>query len=102
MTGIDHLRGGQPLSTQRSSQHKAPASGTHTQHSTSARQGDAVSLSEQGRNVGQLHQQLAAEPSFDSAKVAAIKEAIANGAYAIDAEKLADNLIKFEDELRGL
>jgi negative regulator of flagellin synthesis FlgM len=44
---------------------------------------------------------MAATPSFDTAKVAAIKEAIANGSYIVDAEKLADNMIKFEKELGG-
>ncbi|GAL33144.1 negative regulator of flagellin synthesis FlgM [Vibrio maritimus] len=49
-----------------------------------------------------MHQQMASQPSFDSAKVAAIKDAIANGSYTVDAEKLADNMMKFEDELGGL
>ena len=40
-------------------------------------------------------------PSFDSAKVAAIKDAIANGSYVVDPEKLADSMIKFENELGG-
>ncbi|EJH68768.1 negative regulator of flagellin synthesis FlgM [Vibrio cholerae HC-51A1] len=44
---------------------------------------------------------MASRPSFDSAKVAAIKEAIANGSYVVDPEKLADNMIKFEKELGG-
>ena len=52
--------------------------------------------------IGQLHQDMAANPSFDSVKVAAIKEAIANGSYTVDPEKLADNMIKFENELKGL
>ncbi|MFA0709203.1 flagellar biosynthesis anti-sigma factor FlgM, partial [Vibrio sp. 10N.222.48.A3] len=52
--------------------------------------------------IGQLHQEMAAQPSFDSVKVAAIKEAIANGSYTVDPEKLADNMMKFENELKGL
>ncbi|EKM25332.1 flagellar biosynthesis anti-sigma factor FlgM [Vibrio sp. HENC-03] len=44
---------------------------------------------------------MAASPAYDSAKVAAIKEAIANGSYKVDPEKLADNMIKFENELQG-
>ncbi len=44
---------------------------------------------------------MAASPAYDSAKVAAIKEAIANGSYRVDPEKLADNMIKFENELQG-
>ena len=46
-------------------------------------------------------QDMVDEPAYDSAKVAAIKEAIANGSYKVDPEKLADNMIKFENELQG-
>ncbi len=52
-----------------------------------------------GKAMGKLQQDLASQPAFDSAKVAAIKEAIANGSYRVDPEKLADNIMKFEKEL---
>ena len=60
---------------------------------------DAVSLSHQGKAVSQLQKELASSPSYDSKKVAAIKEAIANGSYKVDPQKLADNMMKFENEL---
>ncbi|MGF1726694.1 flagellar biosynthesis anti-sigma factor FlgM [Photobacterium nomapromontoriensis] len=107
MASIDHLRSGQPLTSTRNNHSVATGSSTGSAKSAPNRVsessiGDSVSLSSQGKAVGQIHQQLAAEPSFDSAKVAAIKEAIANGAYVIDADKLASNMLKFEDELQGL
>jgi negative regulator of flagellin synthesis FlgM len=107
MASIDQLRSGHLMTTARSKQGNVSAStsgAAKNQQPTAVGSGqkDAVSLSSQGKAVGQLHQQLAAEPSFDSAKVAAIKEAISNGAYVVDAEKLASNMMKFEDELRGL
>ena len=49
-----------------------------------------------------MHNQMVSEPSFDRAKVAAIKEAIANGSYTVNPEKLADNMIKFEKELSDI
>lgn len=64
-------------------------------------QQDAVSLSQQGKAVSKLQQDMAASPAYDTAKVAAIKEAIANGSYKVDPEKLADNIIKFENELHS-
>ncbi|CAE6953325.1 COG2747 Negative regulator of flagellin synthesis (anti-sigma28 factor) [Vibrio sp. B1REV9] len=64
-------------------------------------QQDAVSLSQQGKAVSKLQQDMAASPAYDTAKVAAIKEAIANGSYKVDPEKLADNIIKFENELHN-
>jgi negative regulator of flagellin synthesis FlgM len=104
MASIDHLRNSQPMTTARNNQSKVTTSSSGSQPSAAPSLGrqDAVSLSSQGKAVGQIHQQLATEPSFDSAKVAAIKEAISSGAYVVDADKLASNMMKFEDELRGL
>lgn len=103
MASIDQLRSGQPMTTARSNQNNVSNSSSGAKPSVAPKgQHDAVSLSSQGKAVGQIHQQLAAEPSFDSAKVSAIKKAIASGAYVVDADKLASNMMKFEDELRGL
>ncbi|MGF1690325.1 flagellar biosynthesis anti-sigma factor FlgM [Photobacterium kagoshimensis] len=107
MANIDQLRGGQHIPTARSNQTKAGSASSDAPTATAAPSSprvnnDAVSLSAQGKAVGQIHQQLAAEPSFDSAKVAEIKQAIADGSYKVDAEKLASNMTKFEDELRGI
>ncbi|WP_318476886.1 flagellar biosynthesis anti-sigma factor FlgM [Photobacterium leiognathi] len=103
MANIDQLRGGQPLNTTRISQQKTSSDNqTSAAASVAKEQHDEVSLSSQGKAVGQIHQQLATEPSFDAEKVAEIKQAIANGSYTIDADKLAANMLKFEDELNGL
>ncbi|KJG14839.1 flagellar biosynthesis anti-sigma factor FlgM [Photobacterium iliopiscarium] len=102
MTNIDHLRGGQPLNTSRTANQTKTATTNTPQAAVVEPQHDAVSLSSQGKAVGKIHQQLAAETSFDATKVAEIKQAIANGSYTIDADKLASNMIKFEDELNGL
>ncbi|MGR5146747.1 flagellar biosynthesis anti-sigma factor FlgM [Photobacterium alginatilyticum] len=105
MASIDQLRSGHPMTTARSNHGNVSGStsgAAKSQQSVPNGPKDAVSLSSQGKAVGQIHQQLAAEPSFDSAKVAAIKDAISNGSYVVDADKLASNMMKFEDELRGL
>lgn len=103
MAGIDNIRSSHTMTTGRSA--------TRTESDSASRSGsvaeskgnqDSVSLSQQGKAIGQLHQEMASQPSFDSAKVAAIKEAIANGSYRVDPEKLADNMMKFENELGGL
>ncbi|NAW68521.1 flagellar biosynthesis anti-sigma factor FlgM [Vibrio sp. V27_P1S3P104] len=107
MAGIDNIRSGQSLTTTsrapaRSDTNSSSSSSTNTTSKTSvAPQQDAVSLSTQSKAMGEMHNEMAATPSFDSAKVAAIKEAIANGSYVVDPEKLADNMIKFEQELGG-
>ncbi|MFY2509373.1 flagellar biosynthesis anti-sigma factor FlgM [Vibrio pectenicida] len=104
MAGIDNIRSGQTVTTSTKStarnENNSSASSGSTSKSDVAQ--DSVSLSQQGKAVGEMHSQLASQPSFDKAKVAAIKEAIANGSYSVDPQKLADNMIKFEQELGGL
>lgn len=106
MAGIDNIRAGQSLNTTnrtnvRSSDanNSSPQSGAISRSSAAGQ--DAVSLSSQSKAIGEMHNEMASRPSFDNAKVAAIKEAIANGSYVVDADKLADNMIKFEKELGG-
>ncbi len=103
MAGIDNIRSGQMMTTNKS---RAPARNdsnaiSTTESNRAPAQQDAVSLSQQGKAVNKLQKEMAASPAYDSAKVAAIKEAIANGSYKVDPEKLADSMIKFENELQG-
>jgi negative regulator of flagellin synthesis FlgM len=103
MAGIDNIRTGQTMATGRSPSRTESKTAERSDSASEAKNSrDSVSLSQQGKAMGQLHQSMASEPSFDSAKVAAIKEAIANGSYQVDPEKLADNMIKYEKELGGL
>ncbi len=99
MAGIDNIRSGQMMSTTSRAPARKDSSATSASESQrTPTQQDAVSLSQQGKAVSKLQQDMAASPAYDSAKVAAIKEAIANGSYQVDAEKLADSMIKFENE----
>ncbi|RXJ72891.1 flagellar biosynthesis anti-sigma factor FlgM [Veronia nyctiphanis] len=103
---INHLRSGQQLDQTNNAQNKktqqsqSQASSTSVEKSGSHKP-DAVSISSESRAIGALNQQIASEGQFDAAKVAEIKAAIANGSYQIDADKLASNMLKFEDEFRG-
>ncbi|MEH0688364.1 flagellar biosynthesis anti-sigma factor FlgM [Vibrio cholerae] len=104
MAGIDNIRAGQTLTTSTRSPSRSETNATSSTSDSSSKSGvaqDSVSLSTQGKAVGEMHNQMASQPSFDKAKVAAIKEAIANGSYSVDPEKLADNMMKFEKELGG-
>ncbi|MEF1290813.1 flagellar biosynthesis anti-sigma factor FlgM [Vibrio sp. M260118] len=104
MAGIDNIRSGQTLSTTTHSSvrnESSPTSGSDSAKKSEVAQ-DAVSLSAQGKAVGEMHNQMVSQPSFDKAKVAAIKEAIANGSYTVDPDKLASNMMKFEKEFGGL
>ncbi|MDE1221128.1 flagellar biosynthesis anti-sigma factor FlgM [Vibrio aestuarianus] len=104
MAGIDNIRSGQTLTTTSRNPARSESNSSSSSSDTVSRSSqnqDAVSLSPQGKAAGEMHNKMVSQPSFDNAKVAAIKEAIANGSYKVDPEKLADNMIKFEKELGG-
>ncbi|PFG46092.1 FlgM family anti-sigma-28 factor [Vibrio sp. ES.051] len=102
MAGIDNIRSGQVMTTTNRTPARNDSNATSTTESKkSPAQQDAVSLSQQGKAVSKLQKDMADSPAYDSAKVAAIKEAITSGSYKVDPEKLADNMIKFENELQG-
>lgn len=58
----------------------------------------SVSLSEGAANMKSLTQSLAAEPSFDQAKVDRIKDLIAQGQYTIDPAKIAAKFATMEGQ----
>lgn len=60
---------------------------------------DAVSLSDLSAQMHALEARLTAEPSFDSARVEQMKDAIRSGDYKVNAEAVADGLI---DSVRQL
>lgn len=103
MAGIDNVRSNQLSTATQRSTNKTDVNSTSTQNENkatgpSSRQ-DSVSLSQQSKALNQMQQDLSSQPAFDKAKVASIKEAIANGSYRVDPEKLASNILKFENEL---
>lgn len=69
------------------------------QSSQPAQTGDTVELTSSARLLQRLDQTLATASEIDSAKVDAVKTAIANGEYEVDAEKIADALLRSDKAL---
>lgn len=55
--------------------------------------GDNVSLSSQAQTLGRLEQAVKSSGDVDEAKVAAVRQAIAEGRYSIDSEKIAERML---------
>lgn len=55
-----------------------------------------VQLSEEAQTMQRLATELRGGDGVDKARVAAIRDALANNTYRIDPEKIADKLIQFE------
>jgi negative regulator of flagellin synthesis FlgM len=70
--------------------------GTATSHAPSP---DTVTLTGSARALQKLGEAVAKTPVVNTAKVGAVKQAVASGTYQIDASRIADKLLQFE---RGL
>jgi negative regulator of flagellin synthesis FlgM len=81
------VKGGQASPAEGSS------SATSGQNKTGA---DEVQLSGQARALQQLADAVAEQPAFDAQRVVAIRDAIAEGRYHVDPERLAENFIDLE------
>ncbi len=60
---------------------------------------DNVSLSQEAKTLTRLEASINATPDVDSDRVAAIKQAIADGSFSIDAESIANRMLEQEDLL---
>ncbi len=61
--------------------------------------GDALSLSARAERMQAIESRLAQTPEVDQERVAAIKQAIAEGNYPVNAERMADNMLQLESLL---
>ncbi len=66
---------------------------------SAAAQGDRVSLTDSARQLQALENQVASQPVVDSQRVDAVRQAIADGSFDINADRIADKLISIEQAL---
>ena len=107
MTSINHLGRGQQVNTLASSQRKATSGAaetnkSNTDNTSSAAKKDAISLSEQGKSIGNLHKTVSNGPGMNSAKVAAIQQAISDGSYRVNPSQVAGKMVSLEGQRAGL
>jgi len=65
----------------------------------SVSKGDTVELTSSAKLLERLEKTLASLPDINSSRVAEVKAAIENGEYSIDADAIADAMIRFEQSL---
>ncbi len=66
----------------------------------SAQTADTVKLTSSARSLQKIEEAVAKAPVVNTSKVAAIKQSIASGTYQIDAGRVADKLLQFENGLK--
>jgi negative regulator of flagellin synthesis FlgM len=67
---------------------------------TNAR-GENVNLSSQAKDLKQLEQKLGEFPEMDDDRIEQIRNALADGSYRIDAEKLAQKMLEMDKSIFG-
>ena len=62
--------------------------------------GDHVTLTDSARSLQRIEQAVAQAPVVNTAKVAAVKQAVSDGTYKIDAGRVAGKILQFESGLK--
>lgn len=60
---------------------------------------ETVTVTPQAERLQQLEQTLADTPAVDEQRVAEIRQALANGQYKVDADRIAEKLLALEQDL---
>ncbi len=60
---------------------------------------DTVTLTDTAAGLSNIHNTAAQLPVTDSNRVEALRQAIADGSYEVDAERVADKLVQAESDL---
>lgn len=71
-----------------------PAAGT-------ANASEPVHITDQAKQLAALEQSIKAMPVIDESRVAEVRRALDEGRYEVNAERIADKLIRAERELLG-
>ncbi|MEZ0185051.1 MAG: flagellar biosynthesis anti-sigma factor FlgM [Candidatus Reddybacter sp.] len=58
-----------------------------------------VTVTDSALRLLQIEKTLAEMPSFDAEKVESIKQTLSDGSYTINTDRIAEKLIKFEQDL---
>ena len=87
---VDETRTTSKVSADTAAPEKAPAA---------ASTGDKVNLTDNAKLLERLDKSLASLPAVDAGRVAEIKSAIENGNYQIDADAIAEAMIRLDRSL---
>jgi negative regulator of flagellin synthesis FlgM len=95
-TDISGIRSGGRIDTERKD--KASDTSSSNVESSSRTVSDSVEFSAAAHQLSSLQDELASLDAVDMGKVDEIRQAISNGGYKIDTQKIAESLLALEGE----
>ncbi|WP_409278309.1 flagellar biosynthesis anti-sigma factor FlgM [Pseudomonas defluvii] len=72
------------------------AASASTAPAASTQSGETVHLSQEAQQLQKISEKLREQPVVNSGRVAELKQAIADGSYKIDSNRIASKLLNFE------
>ena len=92
-------RGGADITSTRLRAIERGETARQSRKSESASGGDDVKLTHTATSLKQIETRLAGMPDVDRARVDAIRQRVESGDYKMDANRIAERLMRFEREL---
>lgn len=80
-------------------QDQSPSGNSNTEAKSSSGFTDQVKLSASSKNIQQIEAEIKNLPDVDDSTVDRIRNAVSQGDYSIDYQKLAGKMLDFEDSL---
>ena len=84
--------------TERSAPSQAGASIDNAKANATSSAGESVQLSPEAQRLQQASEKLSGQPSVDQERVAKLRQAIADGSYQVDSQRVASKLLTFETQ----
>ena len=97
-TDVSGIRSGGRVETERKDKSADTSSSPVDNASRAVAVSDAVEFSAAAQQLSSLKEELASLDSVDMGKVDEIRQAIYNGSYKIDTQKIAESLLALEGE----
>ncbi len=102
ISGINSSRAQQTGERSVTSSKKESSDSTKGTSSRSSAGSDKVSLTNTAERLKALEHQLASQPEVDKGRVSSVQNAISNGEYKVDPERVANKMIDFESSFDTL